>query len=205
VATSATPDAKRGAQPRAQPWTDGRTPEARPAIAPTFGRLAARDGGLLALALGVWAADARVADATVAGAVLALLAGGLAVLCAFLVHEWGHWLGGRLAGATLHPPERWTSPFLFHFDPERSGRRAFLALSGGGFAASVAAVGVLAAAVPWQGLAGRVTLVGVALGVAATLVLEVPVAWRVARGAPLPRGGVYRSPGGGRWPREVGS
>lgn len=193
------------ATPAATPGADARSRDPRPVAAPTFARLAARDAALLALALGAWAAEARVADATVPGAALALLAGGLAVLCAFLVHEWGHWLGGRLAGATLHPPEGWTSPFLFHFDPDRSGRRAFLALSGGGFAASAAAICVLAAVVPWEGLAGRVTLIGVALGVAATLALEVPVAWRVARGAPLPRGGVYRSPGGGPRSREVAS
>ena len=30
-------------------------------------------------------------------------------LCAFFLHEWGHWLGARTSGGIVHPAERLTA------------------------------------------------------------------------------------------------
>ena len=46
---------------------------------------------------------------------------------------------------------------------------------------------------PLQANASRVTLALVGLGLVATVIVEVPIVWRVVRGAPLPRGAVYKS------------
>jgi hypothetical protein len=46
---------------------------------------------------------------------------------------------------------------------------------------------------PLQAWSGRIAMALVFLGVVATFILEVPVAWRVAHGAPIPHGTAYRS------------
>lgn len=153
-----------------------------------------RDLLVLLATLALWRADAalRGGSGLLPGAV-AVAAGAGAALCGYLVHEWGHLLGARAAGAVVHLPARMRDPFLFRFDVGRNDRRAFLAMSGGGLGASLAAVAGLLAILPLEALSGRVALGLVAAGVLATFVLELPVAWRVARGAPLPQeGAAYR-------------
>ena len=159
--------------------------------------LALRDVAILLLTLAAWRLDAALrGDGGALAAAAALVAGTLAAVCGYLAHEWGHFVGARLGGAVVHPARRVGSLFLFQLDTDRSGRAAFLAMSLGGFAASAAVIVLLVLALPLAALSGRVALALAGLGVVATFVLEVPVAWRVARGAPLPRGVVYRSGGG---------
>jgi hypothetical protein len=159
-------------------------------------RLAARDAAIAAATLVVWALDARLrADGgpAVAAGIAAVAAGVLTALCGFLLHEWGHLLGALSSGAVVHPAPRAASVFLFRFDVSRSTRAQFLRMSWGGFAASAVAVALLLAVLPLDALSGQVALGLVALGVIATFVLEIPVAWRVARGGPLPTGAAYAS------------
>jgi hypothetical protein len=163
----------------------------------TLARLALRDAAVLAVTLSVWAVDAGLRDAG-SGALaigVALLAGALATLCGYLVHEWGHLLGARAAGAVVHLPCGPAALFLFRFDADRNGRREFLAMSLGGFVASALAIAALLWLLPLDALSGRISLGLVGVGVLATFVLEVPTAWRVARGAALPRGAAYASGG----------
>ena len=159
--------------------------------------LLARDLFLLLSTLVLWRADAALrAEPGALHVAVALPAGVLVAICAYLAHEWGHLLGARASGAVVHFPERATSTFLFFFDVGRSSRGQFLAMSLGGFAASAAVVPLLFARLPWDALSTRVALGLVMAGVLATLVTELPPFFRVLRGAPLPRGFVYRSDAG---------
>ena len=157
-------------------------------------KLLARDALLLALTLGLWRLDAPLRGEPGALPVLvAIAAGVLAALCGYLAHEWGHLLGARACGSVVHFPERATSTFLFFFDVGRNERRHFLAMSLGGFAATALVVPLLLVGLPDGALSTYVALALVAAGVIATLASELPPFFRVLRGAPLPRGFVYRN------------
>lgn len=122
---------------------------------------------------------------------VAVLAGAMAAMSGFLVHEWGHLAATFAAGGVAHPPTSLRAIFLFNFDVEKSTRAQFLAMSYGGYAAT--GLGVLLL-LPWIDLgqiSGVTALVLSTLGIGATLILEIPTTLRVARGGPLPTGGVY--------------
>ena len=129
----------------------------------------------------------------VGGKVLSVLAGLSTGVVAFLGHEWGHALGAKLSGATIYFADRVTSPFLFFFDTAASTKSQFIAMSFGGYITSALAAVLALALLPREQLAGQVGLAIVGLGILATFVAEVPTTIRVARGAPMPRGYVYRS------------
>jgi hypothetical protein len=153
-----------------------------------------RDASILLVTLLVWSVDASLrSEGGMIAATVAVIGGALTALCGYLVHEWGHLLGALSAGSTVHLPAKITSAFLFQFDSDRNTRRQFLRMSMGGFVASALVIVLLVAVVPLQALSGKVAMILVVLGVLATFILEVPVAWRVARGAPIPRGAAYRS------------
>lgn len=159
-----------------------------------FVPFALRDLALSSLCAIVWCLDAKSRDAGVTGLsawALAFAAGALTVLVAFLCHEWGHLLGTWVAGGVAHAPPRLWSVFLFSFDVSRSERRAFLWMSYGGYLASALALAVMTWALPRWTPSSYVALVGTALGVAATFALEIPTTVRVARGGPMPSGGVF--------------
>jgi hypothetical protein len=157
-------------------------------------RLLVRDLLLLGVTLAAWRLDAALrGEPGVLAASVALGAGVLAALSGYLAHEWGHLLAALASGSRVHFPERMTSTFLFFFDVAHNGRRRFLAMSLGGFAASTGVVLLLLAALPAGALATWIALALVGAGVVATLVLELPPFFRVLAGAPLPRGAVYRS------------
>ena len=152
---------------------------------------AARDGVIVAGTLGLWWLDgsARAQPASAGTVVLAVLTGLGTALCGFLMHEWGHLLGAVLARSKVEFPAL-HSLFLFKFDVLHNGRREFLAMSYGGYAASALSVLVLALVLPRDALSGLVGLGASVLGVLATVLLELPTTVRVYRGAPLPAEGV---------------
>jgi hypothetical protein len=150
--------------------------------------LALRDLGLVAATLGLWRLDAVLRGTPGSlPIVVAVLAGGLAGVAGYLAHEWGHLAGAWATGSVVQVSERPTALFLFRFDSERNTRRQFLGMSCGGFAASAGVVALFVATLPFGALSGRLAALLTGLGVLAAAVLELPVAWRVARGAPLPR------------------
>lgn len=166
-------------------------------------RMALRDALVLALTLAVWLVVAALDPALSPwlARAAALVAVVLTSVGIYLVHEWGHLVGAWLGGATVEVADRFTSVFLFRFDTGRSSRREFLAMSCGGFVASVVSVALLLVLLPLDGAAGtagKVALGLALLGVLTTFVLEGPVAWKVARGAPLPSGAAYVSSPGAR-------
>ena len=131
------------------------------------------------LVLSMWAA----ADAWQAVTGLAL-AGLLSVLTAFLagfvlgtlVHEWGHFLGARRAGAGYTIPGK-PGLFVFNFDFARNSPSQFLTMSYGGQLGGALAVLVLWLAVPTD-TAGRAMLVAGAVGGA---VFAAAIEWPVIR------------------------
>jgi hypothetical protein len=152
----------------------------------------ARDVLLLVLTGLVWRADAALrGESGALSALVGVAAGALAAIAVYLAHEWGHLLAARAAGSRVHYPERVTSTFLFFFDVGANDRRQFLAMSLGGFATSAVALPLLFASVP-AALSGWVAMGLAGAGLVATLVTELPPFLRVLRGAPLPRGFVYR-------------
>jgi hypothetical protein len=121
-----------------------------------FGRLAARDGGIVALGLGAWwllaarsAGDGFVADGSGFVAGLALGA------TAFVLHEWGHVLGGFAGRSRMRASASLASPFVFSFSPKNSLAQ-FLAMSFAGFAATAAVLWVFYTQLPDAWLASRV-------------------------------------------------
>lgn len=156
-------------------------------------RLLVRDVLLLLLTLLAWRADAALrGESGWLSVVVAVAAGTLAAVSAYIAHEWGHLLAARAAGGAVHFPEKLTSTFLFFFDVGHSDRRQFLAMSLGGFAASAIAIPVLVTSLPWGTLSTWVAFALAGAGVVATLATELPPFFRVLRGARLPRGFVYR-------------
>jgi uncharacterized membrane protein len=155
---------------------------------------AVRDASIIAVTLLVWWVDATLRNqgGTIAVTV-AIVAGALTALCGYLLHEWGHLLGALSARSAVHLPETASSVFLFRFDSDRNSRAQFLRMSMGGFVASALVIVLLVGVLPLDALSGKVAMFLVVLGVVATFILEVPVAWRVARGAPIPSGAAYRS------------
>ena len=157
-------------------------------------RLALRDAGVLLATLAFWAADSLLRnDGGAAALTVAALAGSLTALTGYLVHEWGHLLAARATGSVVHLPERLASVFLFRFDADRNSRAQFLAMSLGGFVASGLSVALLLKILPLDTTAGMLALVLTGLGVLATIVLEFPAFFRVARGAAIPNGAAYVS------------
>lgn len=164
-------------------------------------KIVLRDAGLLLVVAAVWAAASRVpAGESLLAAGLSVLAGMLVAVAGFLLHEWGHLAGALASRSAVQFPDTLGYLFLFKFDCGRNSRRQFLSMSMGGFIASGLIVLFLAATLPFQTLAQQVAWVLTVIGVIATFILEVPTAWRVHKGAPLPEGTVYISPpatGGG--------
>ena len=117
--------------------------------------------------------------------------GAMVALVGFLVHEWGHWLGARWSGGLVKAPARLHAPFLFAFDTARSTRRQFLAMSVGGYVATVIALLGVALVVDPSRPSGMVALGLTVVVMLVTFALEVPTTVRVARGGELPTGGVY--------------
>jgi hypothetical protein len=143
-----------------------------------------RDGGFTLLTAASWLALLRDPGSVT----LNVLVAAMTVVVGYLAHEWGHLIGAWSRRSVVVIP-RWTSPFLFNFDVVRNGRAQFNAMAMGGFVASLLFVVALAAFLPMHLLASKIAASLTAIGVLATFILEVPTAWRVFRGAPLPSQG----------------
>lgn len=149
---------------------------------------ALRDVAVAAAMLLLWSVALRAPD-TAWGSAMHVAAGLATVLVGYLAHEWGHLLGALWRRSAVRLPDRLLSAFLFNFDVGCNNRAQFNAMVAGGFIASLLFVALALLLIPWEPLAGKIALTLTALGVAATFILEVPTAWRVFRGAPLPQQG----------------
>ena len=148
-----------------------------------------RDLLLIAVTLGLWWWSRSLGEARTLDAIgVAVGAGIMTALSGYLVHEWGHLAGARLAHAVVELPRTPLAVFLFKFDVVRNSRRQFLWMSMGGFIASAVVVALLLVLLSLDRLADQVALGLTAAGVLATAILELPPAWRVYRGGELPSG-----------------
>jgi len=156
-------------------------------------RLAIRDLTVLVLSALLWRADsARRLDGGALALSIGIATGIATALCGFLLHEWGHLVASLATGSAVDYPKKLISPLLFHFDSAKNTRPQFFWMSAGGYVASLIGMIGIVTLCPLDALSGKVALVLGALGMLATLVLELPITWRVYRGGPLPMGVAYR-------------
>jgi hypothetical protein len=160
-----------------------------------FWALAVRDGLLVALTLVLWHYTLQAGPAHGAGGYTLHLATGLmTVVCGFFLHEWGHLVGAWMANAAfVLPASVIETPFLFRFNNVRNSVGQFTAMSMGGFVASIVFVGWLPFGLPGHLLATTIAEGLTALGVLATLIIEVPGLVKVMRGAPMPNNPAFVS------------
>jgi hypothetical protein len=157
-----------------------------------FAKFAVRDLTVVLLCLACWALEIQLRGSGGFPHVLAALAAGITtVLVGYCGHEWGHLTGAVLAGSKVYAPHNLSALFLFHFDTRLNSPKQFLSMSAGGFAVSIIFFIVLLAVLPLNTLAAIVALSISVIGLIATAITELPVAWRVSQGAPLPTGPVY--------------
>jgi hypothetical protein len=149
-----------------------------------FTKILARDLTIIALAALLWRVAAG-ASATpgFAGDLAGVLTGAMLGVCAYLLHEWGHLAGARLAGSSVRPARSLASGFLFSFDSRANTRRQFLSLSLGGWSATALALGIAYAKLPDGLFATRVARGVVDANVLLVIAIEVPlVAWSLWTG-----------------------
>ncbi len=157
-------------------------------------KVLARDIALILLALLIlqWARALQL-DGRGAAWPVAALAASMLALAGYLLHEWGHLAGALISRASVILPAGVTGAFLFRWDTARNSRRQFFWMASGGFVASLLTVIAYALWLQPVFWADRVALILTALGVLATLVIEVPEFLRVARGGPIPDGAAFVS------------
>lgn len=122
---------------------------------------------------------------------VAVLSGLLLAVAGYILHEWGHLISAELAGSVMHYPRSIFAVLLFRYDTARNDRRQFLWMSYGGFIASAIVVPLYYLLLDPAHRADLVALVLTTLGVIAIFIIEVPQAWSIYRGAPLPQGAAF--------------
>jgi hypothetical protein len=135
-----------------------------------------RDGSIVGVALVLWwlvaplsAQSGWVADLS------AWVTGLLLAACAYLAHEWSHYLGAVATGSKVPLGSQLSSVFLFSFDSEENSLLQFVAMSISGFAATAIAVWLFYTALPDAYLASRVARGGVVFLALLGIVLELPL------------------------------
>lgn len=160
-------------------------------------KMALRDLGIVLTASLAWRYGAHLSAGTgpvadVTGVLLGLALG----VCAFVAHEWGHFLGALAGGSVVYPPRGVASVYLFSFDSKRNSRRQFLVMSFSGFAVTAAAVWVTQALLPDGLLATRVARGAILFLASLTVLFEIPlVLWAVLVGS-LPPVETFAAPAG---------
>jgi hypothetical protein len=150
--------------------------------------LIARDAVILAITVAVWRWAMTAPEAWTPAIFAALLT----AVSGYVLHEWGHLLGAMLKRAVFElPATPFETFFLFRFNRDANTRPQFFSMALGGFVASILTVIALLLWLPPGLLATTLALTLTGLGVLATLIIEVPEFWRVARGGPIPSGAAF--------------
>lgn len=150
--------------------------------------LIARDSVILAITFGSWRWAMSAPEAWAPAALAALLT----AVSGYVLHEWGHLLGALFKRAVFElPATPFETIFLFRFHRDANTRPQFFSMALGGFVASILTVIALLLWLPAGLLATTLALTLTGLGVLATLIIEVPEFWRVARGGPIPSGAAF--------------
>lgn len=135
-----------------------------------------RDAGIAAASLVLWVLVAPLSagegwTADLAGWVTGLLL----TACAYLAHEWSHYLGAVATGSQVPLGTRLSSAFLFSFEAEGNSLFQFVVMSVSGFVATALAVWLFYAWLPDAWLASRVARGGVVFLALLGFVLELPL------------------------------
>ena len=139
-------------------------------------RFLTRDGLIVAATAVLWwlfapysAGTGFIADFT--GWVVGLMM----FACAYLAHEWSHYLGALATGSQVSIGENLGSAFLFSFEAEGNSLLQFVVMSLAGFAATAAAVAFFYLVLPDEYFASRVARGGVLFLTFLGVALEVPL------------------------------
>ena len=123
---------------------------------------------------------APVAGGCLGGVLLGLIWG-------FAAHEWGHLIGARLGRSHVHLGQSATDVQLFRFRTHENNRRQFLLMAWGGLILLWIQTLTFLVILPFS-VSGLIAIGFAALGASFTTSVEAPIAVRVLRGGPLPRG-----------------
>lgn len=135
-----------------------------------------RDASLVAVALGAWWLVApSSADSGPAADLAGWVSGIGLTLCAYLAHEWSHYLGAVATGSRVPLGANLASGFLFSFDAEENSLFQFVVMSVAGFVATAVAVWLFYTQLPDAWLATRVARGGVLFLALLGVVLELPL------------------------------
>lgn len=139
-------------------------------------RFLIRDGLIVLVSATLWLAfAARSAGSDFVADLTGWVCGLLVFACAYLAHEWSHYLGAVAAGARVEVNPNLASGFLFSFGAEGNRLGQFVAMSLAGFAATAIAVVLVYTALPDAWLATRVARGGALFLALLGVVLELPL------------------------------
>ncbi len=139
-------------------------------------RIAARDAVFIGAVVALWRFLAPLSGGDGALADLSGLLIGLGVgVSTFLLHEWGHLLGGLASGSDVRAPKTLTSAYLFSYDTKANSRRQFLVMSFGGFIVTGLAIWLAYAWMPGELLATRVARGAIVFLASLTVFIEFPL------------------------------
>ena len=134
---------------------------------PTLFSLLARDTAIALAALSLWAAADTwylVSGLGFALAISVLDAIFVGYILGALFHEWGHYTGAKLSGASApRVKPKGTSLFRFNFDMAANTQRQFHWMSFGGWVFHWGLLAILVLAMPFDSI-GRIALVSSVLG-----------------------------------------
>ena len=137
-----------------------------------------RDAVVVMVTIGVWSIGELSTS-------LEIVRGALIGLCALLFHEYGHLLGAKLSSATVQPAPLW-SPFIFNVSVDTNNKEQLLTTSYAGFLATGIFLVAFWQLLPLDRLAGQVGFAIAVLLASLTVLIEFPIAWRIARGYSVP-------------------
>jgi hypothetical protein len=150
-------------------------------------RFLLRDSIILALSLSLWQLFApRSAGADFIADFTGWVVGSMLGVCAYLAHEWSHYLGAVVMRSKVRVGENLASGFLFSFDSESNRLSQFVVMSLAGFAATALVVLAYYTWLPDAYLASRVARGGALFLAFLGVVLELPLllAGVITRGVP---------------------
>jgi len=139
-------------------------------------KFALRDALIVAASLGLWWLLAGYsADGGPMGDLTGWVCGVMLAVCAYLAHEWSHYIGAVVVSSKLTPGTSLASGFLFSFDAEGNSLAQFVTMSIAGFAATAAVLLAYYLFLPDEYLASRVARGGVLFLAFLGVVLELPL------------------------------
>lgn len=154
---------------------------------PTFSQLALRDAAVLGAALLAWHYLAGYSQGTGALAdFIGVAVGAMLALCAHLLHEWGHVIGGLIGRSKMQPGQSMKSLSLFVYSSTGNSKKQFMLMSFCGFAATGLIVLFSFSVLPDDYLASRVVRGYSLIQVFLALVLELPLVFWALFGKSLP-------------------